>query len=299
MTRRAWIAFAIVGLIWGLPYLLIKVAVEEGVAPAFIAWTRVVVATAVMLPIAWWTGALRGLRSRLPALTAFAFVEIVVPFPLIAAGEQYVTSSLAAILIATVPLLVAMLALRFDATERVGGARLIGLLVGLGGVITLLGIDVAGRADEFLGAAMILIAALGYAVGPMIVKRYLADLSPIGPVTGALILSSLLLAPAAVLTAPTAAPSPTAILAIAILGVVCSAVAFVAFFTLIAEAGPSRASVITYVNPAVAVVLGVTLLGERIGVSTLIGLLLILAGSWLSTGGRLSALRSRPVPVDG
>ena len=88
MTRRAWIAFAIVGLIWGLPYLLIKVAVEEGVAPAFIAWTRVVVATAVMLPIAWWTGALRGLRSRLPALTAFAFVEIVVPFPLIAAGDR-------------------------------------------------------------------------------------------------------------------------------------------------------------------------------------------------------------------
>lgn len=298
MSRRAWIAFATVGLVWGIPYLLIKVAVEDGISPAFVAWARVVIAALVMLPIAWYTGALRGLRRRLPALLAFAIAEICLPFPLIAAGEQAVSSSLAAILIATVPLMIAVLALRFDPGERVGGARLVGLFIGLAGVITLQGIDVSGRPDELLGAGMILVAALGYAIGPMIVKRHFATVSPIGPVVGALGLSVLLLTPAAALTAPSTMPSPNAIVALIILGVVCSALAFVAFFTLIAEAGPSRASIITYVNPAIAVVLGVTLLGERITPATLAGLLLILAGSWFSTGGRLPSLRLRSQPKE-
>ncbi len=291
MTTRAWVAFAVVGLVWGLPYLFIKIAIDEGLSPTFIAWSRVVIATAILLPVGWWLGALRGLRGKLVPLLAIGGLEIVGPFPLIAAGEQYVSSSLAAILIATVPLIIALLAIRFDADERVRGPRLIGLVVGLAGVIILLGIDVAGRPDELLGAGMIILAAVGYAAAPLILKRSFRGVAPLTPVIGALAVGSVVLAPVGLLTAPPSMPTGTALIAIGVLGVVCSAIAFVAFFTLIGEAGPSRASIITYVNPAVAVALGVTLLGEQVGIGMAAGLALILAGSWLATGGRLPRRR--------
>ena len=271
-------------LIWGIPYLFIKLAVDGGMPPTLVAWGRVALAAVVLLPIAWRAGALRGMGSRWRAAAAFGIVEIVVPFPLIAAGEQHVSSSLAAILIATVPLVVALLAIRLDADERVGGGRLIGLVIGLVGVVVLLGIDVAGRADELLGAVMILIAAVGYAIGPFIVKRWLSGVHSLGPVTVALLVSAIALAPLAILSAPSATPTVGAIGSVVVLGLVCSAAAFVVFFALIAEAGPGRATVITYVNPVIALVLGVVLIGETVGTATLAGLGLILAGSWLATG---------------
>ncbi len=283
MTRRGWILFIGMSLIWGIPYLFIKLAVDGGMPPALVAWGRVALAAILLLPIAWRMGALRGVGRWWPAAAAFGVAEVVVPFPLIATGEQHVSSSLAAILIATVPLIVALLAFRFDAEERVTGPRLIGLLIGLVGVAVLLGIDVAGRPDELLGALMVLIAAVGYAVGPLIVKRWLAGVHSLGPITVALWVSGVLLAPLAVFAAPGAAPSVLAFSSVAVLGVVCSAAAFVVFFALIAEVGPSRATVITYLNPVVALALGVVLINERVGAATLAGLVLILAGSWLAT----------------
>ncbi len=283
MTPRGWALFGGMSLIWGIPYLFIKLAVDGGVPPALVAWGRVAIAAVVLLPIAWRLGALRGMRARWRAAAAFGVVEIVVPFPLIAAGEQRINSSLAAILIATVPLAVALLAIRFDPDERVSGARLVGLVVGLVGVAVLLGIDVAGRAGELLGALMILVAALGYAIGPFIVKRWLSGVHSLGPVTVALCVSAIALAPLAILSAPDAAPTAGAIGSVVILGLVCSAAAFVVFFALIAEVGPGRATVITYVNPVIALLLGVMLIGETVGVATLAGLGLILAGSWLAT----------------
>lgn len=283
MTTRGWLLFAAMVLVWGIPYMLIKVAVEAGLSPAFVAWGRVALAAVLLLPFAWLRGALRGLGAHWRPLLAFAVVEIVVPFPLLAAGEQRVSSSLAAILIATVPLLVALAGLRFDRGERLGPGRLVGLLVGLGGVVALLGIDVAGRPEELVGAAMIFVTATGYAFGPLIVKHRLAHVNPLGPVAVALTISALLLAPPALLTAPPSLPPPEAIGAVVVLGVVCSAVAFLLFFDLIAEVGPVRASVITYAHPVVALVLGVSFLGEEVTPATLGGLLLILAGSWLAT----------------
>jgi drug/metabolite transporter (DMT)-like permease len=150
-------------------------------------------------------------------------------------------------------------------------------------VVVLLGIDVAGRVEELLGAAMILVAAVGYAVGPLIVRRHLAGAHPLGPVAGALAVSTVLLTGPALLSAPVGPPSGTAVGSVVVLGVVCSAAAFLLFFALIAEVGPARASVITYVHPAVAVLLGVGFLGERVGPAALAGLVLIHAGSWLST----------------
>ena len=287
MSPRAWAAFAAMSLLWGVPYLFIKVAVDDGVPPAFLAWVRVILAAAVLLALAWRTGVLGAVRGRWRWLALFAGIEIVIPFPLIAAGEQHVSSSLAAILIAAAPLFVAMLALRFDAEERVGGTRLLGLLIGLGGVVTLVGVDVAGQSDELIGAAAILLAALGYAAGPMILKSKLADLDPRATMGASLAIAAVLLTPAAAIAPPAQTPSTGALASLLVLGLFCTAAAFVIWAWLVAEVGPGRALVITYVAPVVAVALGVAILGESVGAGAVAGLLLILAGSWLSTDGRL------------
>jgi drug/metabolite transporter (DMT)-like permease len=283
VSRRAWLAFAAVSVIWGIPYVFIKVAVDDGVPPAFLAWVRVVIGAGVLVVLAWRAGILRPVRDRLRWLVAFAVVEIVVPFPLIAAGEQHVDSSVAAIVIATAPLFVALLALRFDATERTGGRRLAGLFIGLGGVVALVGVDIAGEADELLGVAALIVAAFGYAAGPMILKRHLADLDQRAVMGAGLCVAAVLLAPGAVLDPPAAMPSGAALVALAVLGLVCTAAGLVVYGMLVAEAGAGRALVITYVNPVVAVALGMVFLGERPGPGALAGLALILAGSWLAT----------------
>ena len=289
MTQRAWILFALISVIWGVPYLFIKIAVDGGIPPAFVAWARVSLAAALLLPLALNRGALRGVWSRGWAIVAYTACEVAVPFVLIASGERYISSSLTAILIATMPLMVALLSLRLSPVDRPTGLRLLGLVIGLGGVIALLGVDVAGQPDELLGAALVLVATLGYATAPIIVSRRLADLDPLGPVAASLTLATVVLLPAAVAAPPQGLPAPAAITAIVILGVLCTALGLVVFFQLIAEAGPSRASVITYVNPLVAVFVGVLALDEHLSAMSVAGLLLILGGSWLSTGGRPSA----------
>ena len=178
MTARAWFAFLSVSVLWGIPYFFIKIAVDDGVPPAFLAWARVTLGAVILLAISWRLGLLPTLRGRGRALLGYALFEIVIPFPLIAAGEQHVASSLAAILIASVPLIVALLALRFDHEERAGGLRLAGLIIGFTGVVALVGLDVAGDSGELLGAAAILIAAVGYAIGPMLLKLRLAERRP-------------------------------------------------------------------------------------------------------------------------
>lgn len=287
MTRRAWLAFGAISVIWGIPYLLIRVAVRHGMTPAFLAWGRVTLAAVVLLALAWRAGTLRSLRGQWRVLLVYAVVEICIPFPMIAAGETRVSSSLAAILISSVPLIVALLALRFDHSERPTPVRALGLLLGFGGVIALVGIDVAGRRGELLGAGAILLAAVGYAIGPMLIKFRMAQLDPRATMGASLAMASMLLAPPAALDPPHAVPSAGAIACVVGLGLVCTAAAFVIFTILITEAGTSRATVITYVNPVIAVGLGVTLLGERPGAGAVAGLLLILAGSWLATDGRL------------
>lgn len=301
MSARAWALFATVSVIWGMPYLFIKIAVDE-MSPSVVAWSRLALAAAVLLPVAWKLGALRGLGERWRILTLFAAVEMAIPWPLISFGEVHITSSLAAILIAAVPLFVALIALRFDHSERPTPTRLVGMLIGLAGVAALVGIDIGGRTDELLGALAVLLAAFCYAIGPMIVKRRLSDVDPLGPVAASLAIATLLVTPFAAADIPDSVPSGEAVASIAVLGLVCSALAFLFFFRLIAEVGAGRATVITYVNPVVALALGVAILDESVTTGVVVGLLLILAGSWLSTDGRLppglaglaSRVRGRP-----
>src|SRR3954454_24454836 len=293
--------FAAVGVIWGIPYLFIKIAVED-LSPSVVAWSRLALAAAVLLPLAWRLGALRGLGERWLVLTAFAAVEMAVPWQLLGFGEVHVSSSLAAILVAAVPLFVALLATRFDHSERPTPTRLVGMLIGLAGVVALVGLDIGGKRDELLGALAILVVAFLYAIGPMIVKRRLSGADPLGPVAASLGIATLLVTPFAAASLPDSAPSADTIASVVVLGLLCSALAFLLFFRLTSEVGPGRATVITYVNPVVALALGVAILDESVTTGVVVGLLLILAGSWLSTDGRVppglaglaARLRGRP-----
>ncbi len=284
MSGRAWTSFGIVSFLWGIPYLFIAIAVDDGVSPGFLAWARVVLGALVLLPIVWRAGLFGSLRGRARWLIAYAVVEIAIPFPLIAFGEQHVSSSIAAILIAATPLIVAVLAIGFLQSERVQGRRLIGLLVGFAGVVALLGVDIAGNGDEVIGAVAILLAAVGYAAGPMMLKVKLADLDPRAIMAAALTIAAIVLTPLAAAAPPEGALPASAIGSIVTLGLFCTAAAFVLFGSLVVEVGPSRALVITYIAPIVALIAGVIVLSESPGPGALIGLPLIIGGSYLATG---------------
>ncbi|HTU98558.1 MAG TPA: EamA family transporter [Solirubrobacteraceae bacterium] len=293
MSRRAWWAFAVMSVTWGASYLLIKIGIDGGVPPLDLAWLRVALAAVILMAFAGRAGTLGTLSGRWRWVVAYGVAEISIPFPLIALGEVHIASSLAAIIIASVPLIVTVLSLRFDPSERPTPLRALGLAIGFVGVIALVGIDVAGSSAEVLGALAVLVGAVGYAVGPMLVKLGMEGMDGPAAMGGSLVVASVILAPFAAVDLPSRTPTVGALAAVAALGVFCTAMAFVVYTVLVREAGTGRATIITYINPLVAVVLGVTLLGERPGPGALAGLLLILAGSWLSTGGRLPP-RRRP-----
>jgi drug/metabolite transporter (DMT)-like permease len=291
VSARGWGLFAAVSVVWGIPYFFINVAVDADIPPAFVAWSRVTLGALILLPLAAHRGALDGLGAHWRPIVLYAATEIAVPFTLIAIGEQHVSSSLTAILISSMPLAIAVMSIPLSLDDRPTGLRLVGLLMGLGGVVALVGIDVAGKADELLGAVLILIAMLGYATAPIVVRLRLSDLDPLGPIAVSLAGASLVLLPAAIIAPPPGSPGLDAIGSIVMLGFVCTALGLVLFFALITEAGPNRASLITYFNPLVAVTLGVIVLDEHVGAASVVGLALILSGSWLATGGRIRMRR--------
>lgn len=285
MTPRAWLLFAVMSVLWGIPYLFIKVAIEE-VPPVTVVFVRVALAALVLLPVAVRRRALRPVRGHWRAVLALALLQITGPFLLITYGEQHITSSLTGLLIAAEPLFVALLALRLDRSEQVTGTQLLRMLVGMAGVAALLGLDHGGKPGALLGGVMVLLATLCYALAALLAKRTLTEAAPLGVVTAATSASALVLLPLAAFQLPAEPPSTAAIASMVTLGLLCTALAFLAFYALISEAGASRATVFTYVNPAVAVVLGVTLLGEPFTGATVAGFLLIITGSWLATLGR-------------
>lgn len=281
MTRRGWALFIALGLIWGIPYLLIKVAVRD-LTPASLVFLRTALGAALLLPAVARHGNARALLARWRPIALFTIVEMGIPWLLLSDAERRVTSSLAGLFMASVPLIGAVLSRVTGRHERLGARRLAGLLVGLAGVVALLGLDL-GRGDA-VAIVELAVVALGYAVGPLIISRRLSDVPVLDVVTASLALCAIAYAPAGLATLPARMPGLEVIGAVVVLGVACTAVAFLLFFRLIAEVGPVRATVITYVNPAVAVAAGVALLGEPFTLGTGLGFVLILAGSWLATG---------------
>lgn len=281
MNRRAWLYFLAVSLLWGIPYFFIKLALRD-LGPVAIAFARVAIGAAVLLPIATRSGSLAWVRERWPRAIVLGIVEVALPFSLIPAGEESIPSSLAGILIATEPLMIALVAIPLDPSERVGRARLLGLLLGLAGVAVMLGLG-GGAGASLVGAGMVLLATLGYSVGALLVKRWFSDVSSTAVATSTLCVGATALLIPAALSAPHAVPSEVTIVALLILGVGCTAFGLLCFFLLIGEVGAGRAAVITYVAPAVATALGVGLAGEAFTLNTAAGFALILLGSWLST----------------
>jgi drug/metabolite transporter (DMT)-like permease len=283
VSRRGWILFAAMAVIWGIPYLLIKVAVDE-IAPSTLVLARTALATVLLLPIALVRGQIRPLLPRWKPLLAYTAVEICGPWLLLGFAEQRLSSSLTGLLVAGVPLVGALLARFGPDRERLGRRRLAGLLVGVAGVAALVGFEVgAGDVRAIVAVAFVVI---GYALGPAILARTLSDLPSMGVVAASLAISAVVYLPAGIAQAPSAWPSGPAVLAVLGLAVICTALAFLVFFRLIAEVGAARSTVITYVNPAVAVLLGVLVLDESFTAATGIGFALILAGSVLATSRR-------------
>jgi drug/metabolite transporter (DMT)-like permease len=280
MTRRGWILFAALCVIWGIPYLLIKVAVRD-LAPADLVFARTAIGTLLLLPLALGRGQVRPLLAHWRPLLLYSLVEIAVAWFLLSEAETRISSSLSGLLIAAVPL-VGILMVRATGTgDRLSRARLAGLLLGLAGVAAVLGFDV-GHITALAMLEMAVVVCC-YALGPQILTRSLSHLPSLGVVSCSLAICTLLYAPAAILERPASLPSLSVIAAVLTLGVVCTAIAFLVFFALIGEVGPVRATVVTYINPAVAVALGVTLLHEHFSAGIGIGFALVLAGSVLAT----------------
>src|SRR3954453_18864631 len=199
MNRRAWLAFAALSLIWGVPYLFIKVAVDGDISPFFLAWARLMLGASLLFAIVPRQGLEMLRHGPRRWILAYAPAEMVLPFPLIAAGEQHVDSSVAAIVIATRPLVIALLALRFDHTERPTRTRMVGMLIGLGGVVALVGIDLSDNTSAIIGAGAVILAGLGSAAGPLIFKRHRLDFDPRSTMAVSLSVAAMLLTPAALL----------------------------------------------------------------------------------------------------
>jgi drug/metabolite transporter (DMT)-like permease len=274
---RVALMFAAVAVLWGVPFALIEVALEHGAAPLLIAWTRVAIGAVLLLGLAYSRGQLRRLRPHAAALVAIAVCDIAAPFTLLTIAQQHVPSSLAGIFVATTPLFVGALAACLGSRERPSTRSWTGLLLGFAGVVALLGLQLSG---ELIAAGMLLLTAFGYAVATLLVRR-LDDLAPLAISALALALATLLLAPGAAASLPTHASGP-AWLALAALGVLCTAAAFALYYRLIADVGATRAALSVYLAPIVSVLTGAIALGEALTVGVLVGLILILAGSWLA-----------------
>jgi drug/metabolite transporter (DMT)-like permease len=280
MTRRGLALFGAMCVIWGIPYLLIRIAVRD-LSPATLVLARTGIAALLLLPIAAARQELRPVVRDWPAVLAFAGVEIALPWVLLGAAEQQISSSLTALLIAAVPLIGAVIARTTGERERLGLQSLLGLLVGLAGVAAIVGLNLEGAGA--LPIVEVGLVAVCYAVGPVILQRWLAELPALGVIAASLSVTAVVYLPIAAFSFPQQMPSAKVIWSVVGLAVVCTAIAFLLFFALIAEIGSVRATVITYINPAVAAVLGVAILGEHFTTGMAVGFVLVLLGSVLAT----------------
>ncbi len=290
MSRKGWLLFCALCVIWGIPYLLIRIAVRE-LSPAQLVFFRTAPAVLILLPFALRRGELRTVFGHWRWLLAYTVAEIALPWLLLAHAEVRLPSSMAGLLVAAVPLIGAVLYRLAGTEERLDRRRLSGLIVGFVGVAALVGFDASGGHPR--AVAEVLVVALCYATGPLVISRRLTHLPALGVVTASLAITAAGYAPFALRHPPSAVSAET-IAAVATLAVVCTALAFVLFFALIVEVGPARATVITYINPLVAVLLGVVILGEPFTAGIAVALPLIVGGSILATSRSSSATASGP-----
>ena len=289
MSRKGWLLFLTLCVAWGLPYMFIRVAVRELPPPALVL-LRTAPAALLLLPFALRRGEIPRMLRAWPWVLAYTVVELCIPWLLLAHAEERISSSLAGLLIAMVPLIGAVLYRAFGVADHFDARRLAGLFIGFAGVAALVGLDIAG--SDVLGIVETVGVAFCYAMGPVIISRRLSHLPAIGVITASLVVTAVVYAPAGIATMPSSISAQT-VGSVAVLSIVCTVVAFLVFFALIREVGPARTTVITYVNPLVAVLLGVALLSEPFTLGIAVGMPLILLGSVLGT---MPSLRRAPDP---
>jgi drug/metabolite transporter (DMT)-like permease len=278
--------------LWGASYAFIKVALED-VSPTFLVAVRIALGAAVLAPIAAARGAFAPARRHLGPLALVAAVQTGGPFLLIAVGETRIPSALAGILVASAPIFTTLLAAAFVPAERLTRLGVGGIALGMVGIVLLFGVDLGDSTDALVGGLLVLLAGLGYAVGALVVRAHLREVPPLGVAAGVMALATLAMVPTVPFALPAQAPGLDTVASLLVLGAGGTGVAFLIFYTLNAEVGPSRASVVAYVAPVFSVLYGVALLDEPFGLGAGLGLVLILAGSWLAADGRLPRRRSR------
>jgi drug/metabolite transporter (DMT)-like permease len=295
VTRRGWLLFMALSLCWGIPYLFIRVAVAD-LDPLIVAFGRTALGGLVLLPLAVRARALRPLLAHWRILLLYTAVEIIGPWILLGHAETRLNSSTTGLIIAMVPIAAAII-VTVMGLDRLDARRISGLVIGFAGVGLLVGLDV--RADDFVAIGQLLLVVLGYAIGPIIISRRLAHLPSLGVVTVSLVIAAAAYAPFTPFVWPETWTAP-AVSSVVVLAVVCTATAFLVMFALIAEAGPARMTLITYVNPAVAILLGAIVLNEPLTIGLAIGFPLVILGSvlgsWRSTPREPAVVGTDAVP---
>ena len=293
VSRRGIILFALLGVTWGIPYLLIKIAVRE-LDPAMVVLSRTALAAAVLLPIAAVRGEIMPVLRRWRPLLAFTLVEIIVPQFLLNTAEERLPSSTTGLLIAAVPLAGVGVAFALGRPERLTPVNWLGMALGMAGVAALVGFTLSGSDLGAVGEVLVVVA--GYALGPAILAKWMADLPGTGVTALGFAISAVVYAPVVAATHgwPAAWPSASVLTSVALLALVCSAAAFSIMVALVGEVGPVRATTVTYVNPAVALIAGAVVLGEPVTGWSVVGFALILAGCYLVATRRSARGRARP-----
>jgi drug/metabolite transporter (DMT)-like permease len=281
VSRRSWMLLSIVAGVWGGSFMLTAIAIRDLPVPV-VALFRTGIGALVLLPIALRRGALAGLRAQLWPVLLLGVVQLAAPFLLLGYGQRSVPSGLAGILVSSTPLWTALLAVWIDHEERSRGRGLIGLAVGIVGVVLLCGLELSGSLDTLVGAAMLLLGALGYALGGFLGKHRVRGMTALGAITGAMIGGSVALAPFALATLPDHAPALGPLAAAIALGAISGGLGWLLYYTVLAESGPAKAAVALYLVPAFAVIYGVVILGEPLTAAGIAGLALVVSGSWLA-----------------
>lgn len=295
MSRRSWALMGATAAIWGASYMLTKLALDDLSAGAIV-FLRTALGAGVLLWLAQRSAALGTLRGRLRWIAVIAATQVVAPFLLLAFSLHHIDSQLTGIIVSAAPIFVALLALRFDAEERPRGIGAVGVAVGMLGVVALFGLDLSGDVDTLVGGIMVLLAALSYGAAWLLIKHKTPDVAPVGLAAATMSMGALATLPFLVATPPDHLPDVTTVGAMLLLGVGGTGFAFLWFYTMMADIGPSKASVVSYIAPGFSVVYGTSLLDEPVTVPRIAGLTLILAGSWLAVQSRAPAWLSRSGP---